>query len=357
MNDIGGNTMSSFKTRVENFWKGFSEEESIYRNLIDEKRFDEVRESVNALVDDLNLAFEIGGANNKYELVLTGEGNKTKCILANYCIKNVLTELLEKWNFHSTRPRMSEGFSIKMFDTVFASEDFIIYPKVDVKKEKVDIEIYSSKLAKLSNDDKYRLVFIYLDTMVGENYVESYLGGINILNSKKLLAKGINIGDVFQYIEDTIAANKWKKYNNPCEIFSGYQGQPNQESKNLRDDVFVGYTACFDVINHYYSDNEWFEQVEDCGFTYGFLYYNNDGIENDNLVVFRGEIEDKIMALIDGKGIAESIGGATGINNSYIDFIIFDEADFIENIKNVDVELEGLCYRRFSNSSSSVKIV
>ena len=348
--------MPSFKTRVESFWKEFCKEESIYRNLIDDKQFDEVRERVNILVNDLNLAFEIGGANSKYDLVLTGEGNKTKCILANYCIKNAPTKLLEKWNFHSTRPRMSEGFSIKMFDTVLASDDFIIYPKVDTQKEKIDIEIYSNKLGKLSKDDKYGVVFVYLDTMIGENYVESYLGEINILNSKKLLAKGINIGDVFQFIEDVITTNKWKKYNNPCEIFSGYQGQPNQESKNLRDDVFVGYTACFDVINHYYSDNEWFEQVEDCGFTYGFLYYNNDGIENDNLVVFRGEIEDKIMALIDGKGIAESIGGATGINNSYIDFVIFDKEEFIENIKGINVELEELCFRRFSNSSNSIVI-
>jgi len=342
--------MESFKNIVYSFWNTFSYKEAYFQKLIDDLNFLEFRKAINdALnIESDDITFEIGKKENgKYELIMTANGNKISNFMVNYCVKNAPQELKGKWNFYSTRPRMKEINKIKMFEMDFDIEDFIIYPKIYVQYQKIDIEIFSKKILNLSDDEKYNIIFVLLDKVIGENYTEIYIGEIKILNSKKKFLKNINLSDLFQYVENTIADNNWNRYNNPCEVFLGYQLKPKDKINNLRDDIIVGYTANFDLVNHYYSDDNSIKDLEKIGVMIGFLYYDNTDVKRENLVATRSRIEDEIFEMLDGKQVAEIIGGATGSKNSYIDLIIYDMDEFIGIIKDIKIELKELYYSNF----------
>ena len=76
----------------------------------------------------------------------------------------------------------------------------------------------------------------------------------------------------------------------------------------------------------------------------------------EDIINFRGEIEDKIVEETVSYGIANTIGGATGFHFSYIDFIIYDYAAFINIVKRIlsTYNFEEFGYSDFSIESKPI---
>lgn len=67
---------------------------------------------VKEFTDLLNIAFtdpffNIGMKDDKYELILTPEGNRETLLLLNYWRSLMPDNLLESWNVYTTKPAMS----------------------------------------------------------------------------------------------------------------------------------------------------------------------------------------------------------------------------------------------------------
>ena len=93
-----------FRERTEDWWETFAEMEGALRQMMDEDK-DHTRgaEIVAQMEDTLNLvfdeiSFEMGFNGEKYELILTPEGDRVKLFELVYFQKHVPKEVLEHWN-------------------------------------------------------------------------------------------------------------------------------------------------------------------------------------------------------------------------------------------------------------------
>lgn len=352
----------SFKNRVLKFWKSFSEEESQIREMMDNKV---EGETLLNFVDSIlqiafnNVYFEMGkDSGDKYELILTPEGDRTKLMQLHYWLQHAPEHLLNKWNFYSTKPAHGkDDASIEMFGVRLSTDDIIIYTDIDGEKNKVNLEIYCPKLAPLEEKKYYSIFIIFLDQFIGELYTMEYIGYIDFLEEPKE-KKQVKITGLKAIIDKAIYNNDWPKFENPCEIYSGYRMEPNEnEGWKLREDIFSGYTSCTPLLSDYYNgEGKRYNEAKNDGVIFGFVFFENVNVPRENIVNFRGDIEDKIVEQAATYGIAASLGGATGFHFSYIDFIIYDYDGFINIAKEVlagyDFEESG--YSDFTTEAEPV---
>jgi len=351
--------ITSYKQRVKSFWELFCTEEADFRSLIDEGNHTQAFARLRPMLDLISIgSFELNASktdDSKYELVMSGEGDLTTIFMISYCMAHTPEEISEKWIFHGTRPRLEGDFGIEMHGISLSAEDFLIYPALNKTNKKVDISIYCSKFKGLSEEKKQELMFIYLDSLIGETYTIAYIGKIDLLGSKKIFKKHITLANLYQYIEEIIKENGWEKINDPCEWGCVYE-QKSEDTEEVRNDIFIGYSNNMDIIRHFYTNKSWFKEILNTGVSFGFLYYDNTEISTERLAEYRGEFEERVVEALQTINVATLIGGGTGIKNSYIDFIIFDEAEFISLITGLNLTEEKFYYRNFIDGSEIIKI-
>lgn len=331
----------SFKLRVQKFWKAFSEEESQIREMMDNKA--DGQTLLNFVDSILQIAFtrvyfEMGINNDgKYELILTPEGDQPRLLQLYYWQQYAPAQLSEKWNFYSSKPAQpARSWTMNMHGIDIGAEDIIIYTEVDEQRHKINLEIYSPKLMALDENPRFSMLFIFIDQFIGELYTMEFIGYVDFTDHEQN-KESVKISSLKEYIEKTAADNQWTIIENPYEIFKGYQMNPTEnENWALREDVVSGYTSCSSILNAYYNnDSRIVDDLKEDGVTFGFVFINNVNIPREDIVNFRAEIEDKIMAQVQSSGIAYSLGGASGFHFSYLDFIIFDFEVFINITKKI----------------------
>jgi len=332
---------TTFRQRVTELWLKFEKEEANLRNLMESKANPQTL--VKTMNSILNIAFtnpyfQMGkNEEGKYELILTPEGDRARLFQLHYCVQMVPAKLKEKWNFYSSKPGDAKGHNrMEMYDVSLSGEDMKIYYEVDNERSKVNMQVYCPKLMELEENQRYNMFFIFLDQFIGELYTMEYIGYIDFVDTELDLPQ-IVAPEFKSLIETIVEENKWTTLDNPYELFMGYQLEPKEEDGwQLREDVYIGMTSCALVINKFLqADRSLYDEFEQDGVVFGFLFYENVNVPQERMVPQRSEIEDKIMAIAGPKGIAYSIGGATGFHFSYMDFIIYDYDAFIEIAKGI----------------------
>lgn len=341
----------TFKNRVTRFWEEFSKEESQIRKMMDDKvEGEELLKVVDSILHLAfnNICFEIGiSKDNKYELILTPEGNRVRLLQLHYWLRQAPKDLWKNWNFYSSKPALENpGLSISMFGIDLSAKEISLYTRPDNSRNKIDIDIYCPKLMKLGRDERYIMFFVFLDRFISEFYTIEYVGYVDFLN-KPPKEKPVTINNLKAHIDQCISENNWTRFDAPGQIYTGYKMEPsNNENLSLREDVFSGYSACIPILNAYYSEeNDIFDEYSRDGIIFGFLFFENESIPSDSIVSFRGNIEDRIVSETSQYGIADSLGGATGFQYSYIDFIIYDSDAFLpiarKILKEYDLKKTG----------------
>lgn len=356
------NMQDSFKCRVIKFWKSFSEEEYQIREMMDNKADGETL--INFVDSILQIAFnkiyfEMGiNKEGKYELILTPEGDRARLMQLHYWLQYAPEKLWEKWNFYSSKPAHGKsGAAMEMYGIKLGENDITIYPETDNNRNKINLDIFCPRLMALDESQRYSMFLIYMDQFIGELYTMEYIGYIDFVEFKPE-KEGISIIELKSVIEDTIEENAWPVFSNPSEIYSGYKMEPiENEEWTLREDIFSGYSSCTPILNEFYKgENPRFDEAKENGVIFGFLFFENTKISRDNVVTFRGEIEDKISTETAPYGIASSIGGATGFHFSYLDFIIYDFKAFIPIASKIlsNYHFEEIGYSDFISGTQPV---
>ncbi|WP_255491410.1 hypothetical protein [Dysgonomonas sp. ZJ279] len=346
----------SFKNRVTKFWKTFTEEESQIREMMDNKV--EGQTLLNFVDSILQISFhtvyfEMGiNKENKYELILTPEGNRAKLIPLYYWLQHAPAHLWEKWNFYASKPgKASPGSTISMYDINLTEDNIEIYAEVDQDRKKINLEVYAPVLMTLEENKRYSIFFIYLDQFIGEVFTMEIIGYIDFITEKSD-KHAVKISGLTSVIEEAMSDDEdWPKIDNPCELYSGYKMNPTENKEwKLREDIQVGYTSCSPILNDFYGGTEEaIKGFEEDGIVYGFIFFENTNVPQENIVQFRADIEDKIMSEIVNYSVANSTGGATGFHFSYIDFIIYDIDTFLKVSKEIlsHYKFEEVGFSRF----------
>lgn len=329
----------NFKNNVEQFWKAFANEESNIRALIENR--EESQKLVSKIETLLTICFHTPyfqlGYNSKiekFELILTPEGDRMKLPQLFYWYTRAPHHLFEHWRFHYVKPAalIDEEFSLKMYDTFLDEKEIKFYVTPDGERQKFDIQMYSKNLSGLEEDKRYNMLFIFLDNLIGELFTMQNIGYLDFLEEDKP-GKGEEVTShkLKEFMETTMEKENWQAVKNPLKVYTGYTMDPSDgEASTYRDDVFTGYSSLLPLINNYYDEkNDSVLEAKKDGVEYGFLFFDNTEIARDEVVNFRAEIEDRLKEEIESKDIAQLLGGATGFFNSYIDLVVFDWDNFL----------------------------
>lgn len=100
----------------------------------------------------------------------------------------------------------------------------------------------------------------------------------------------------------------------------------DRESKKI--DIIV-YIEGGDVS----PDDTFLSDCENVGLFYKTLFYSFDNLERDKIC-------DKIELATSSRSVAKWISSATGIDHSYIDFVVYDLDDFVDVVQNILAEYD-----------------
>jgi len=226
-------------------------------------------------------------------------------------------------------------------------KDITVYYHVNKERHKVDIEVYIEGGENLSQDVKFQILFIILDNSVSEMYTMLYLGDIDFVDHK-LDKEGVSM-DVFKSKMDEILTNEgWSTTPDPDELFSSFELTPNENAKaSVREDIYllVAKNAGVEVYMNYLgiekAENEaYFSNFEASGIFFKTVFYDLNDIPRDQILDIRDQILSDIESITISRGVAKWISSATGINHSYIDFIVCDVDSFMETIKEIFAKYE-----------------
>ena len=275
-----------------------------------------------------DVAFELGHNGEKYELILTPEGDRSRLFQLAYFRQHAPRELLKSWNIKVGRTR-SENFALRIYGQDVALEDVRVWPE-KTQNSSLNLKLYCEKLAPLMKENEgqvYNIIYILLDQALGELAAMRYVDRLEVLEVPAE-RESIPLNHLAGFVARQVDPEGWPRANDPelaGERYTAYEGKPSEEEDwPLRGDVYVGVTCCIPLLNGYFQNDDYYmDRLHQDGVVPGFFYYPLDGVDKKDILNLRDQLEQAIEARC-GEGIVTFTGGATGTVFGYLDFIAWD---------------------------------
>jgi len=333
-----------FRERTESAWKDFAEHEAQLRRMMDEDKdhtrgqelVDRVEGILNQAFDEIS--FEMGFNGEKYELILTPEGDKVKLFELVYFQKHATKEVLEHWNILVGRQpirniglRTEDGWDI-------SGEDVQIWLE-EQGENSFAISVYCEKLLPMLREAEGRVWWMLTtltDQILGEIPHMRYIDSFDVLEEPKAEPSML-----MSQLPDALKERGLELSTDPeayLESYLGYEMKPNEDPNAYwRLDVMVGSTCCVPLINGYLNaDNDFMDELQADGAAAGFFCYPLDTLReeegSEKIFDFRDKLEE-LFTTGDGPEILTLTGGATGLFCGYVDFIAWDIRAVLQKAK------------------------
>ena len=324
-----------FRERTESTWKDFARQEAQLRRMMDEDK-DHTRgqELVNRVEGILNqafdeISFEMGVGGEKYELILTPEGDKVKLFELVYFQKHAPKEVLEHWNILVGRQPL-QNIGLRTEDGWDISGDDVQIWLEEQGENSFAISAYCEKLLPMLREAEGRVWWMLTtltDQVLGEISHMWYIDDFNVLEEPKAEQSFL-----LSQLPDKLKEKGANLSTDPeayLNSYLGYKMEPNKDAEaDWRLDVMAGSTNCVPLINGYLdADNDFMDDLHADGAVAGFFCYPLDTLREeegtDKIFDFRDKLEE-VFTTGDGPEILTLTGGATGLFCGYVDFIAWD---------------------------------
>ena len=358
-----------FRARTESTWKDFARQEAQLRRMMDEDKdhtrgqelVDRVEGILNQAFDEIS--FEMGVGGEKYELILTPEGDKVKLFELVYFQKHAPKEVLEHWNILVGRQPL-QNIGLRTEDGWNISGDDVQIWLEQQGKNSFALSAYCEKLLPMLEEEEGRVWWMLTtltDQVLGEIPHMRYIGSFDVLEAPraepsipmsqlpdKLKEKGANLStDPEAYLNS----------------YLGYKMEPNKDpDADWRLDVMVGSTNCVPLINGYLdADNDFMDALHADGAVAGFFCYPLDTLREeegtDKIFDFRDKLEE-VFTTGDGPEILTLTGGATGLFCGYVDFIAWDIQTALQMAKKFfeDSDIPWASFHTFRREAGTVNL-
>ena len=324
-----------FRERTEDWWETFAEMESELRQMMDEDKdhtrgaelVSQMQETLNLVFDEIS--FEMGFNGEKYELILTPEGDKVKLFELVYFQKHAPKEVLEQWNILVGRQplqniglRTDDGWDI-------SGEDVQIWLE-EQGENSFAISAYCEKLLPMLREEEGRawwMLTTLTDQVLGEIPHMRYIDSFDVLEKPKAEPSFL-----LSQLPDKLREQGLELSTDPeayLESYLGYKMEPKQDpDADWRLDVMAGSTCCVPLINGYLNaDNDFMDDLHADGAVAGFFCYPLDTLREEEgtekIFDFRDKLEE-LFTTGNGPEVLTLTGGATGLYCGYVDFIAWD---------------------------------
>jgi len=324
----------TFKARVRQFWEWYSEVAPRFYQAIEDKKCPGLATEVSTKVDELlpGFAWVFGpGANdNGHSFTLSGEGVLHRQLLAKYWHSQAPS--LPGWTFYAARqPSSIKGQRIEIGGQSFDPIAFWLTPSVNREQEKVDVNVWHPLFGSMEERDRWTVLFLFLDEVLGEFGTEQWIGEIKLGDQQ--FANAIPLEELPLFLNKLEAETGWKK-SPPGEAGVVYQISERNQSF-LRGDIIVGSTTNSRLVNEYISSQgNLSDPLAGTGADYIFIAIDVKFFPDvKKLTEDRGIIEDALAAALRADG--RVLGGAFGNQNAYIDLMTFNGQNSIEIVRHV----------------------
>lgn len=325
----------NFRERTQQAWLAFEKIEAELRSIMDtdakQQRKDELIEKCSTALEIAfsEPAFELGFNGEKYELILSAEGNRPQLFPLVYFQQHAPAALLKHWNIWVGR-QPSTGFVLKLNQYEVAEEDVQVWAE-KTDDNGVSLTLYCEKLRSLAEeniDQVFWLLSALTDQVLGEVASIALIQHIDLPEEPKA-EPGASLSELPQILQEMGLTNNNDAASYLENSYLGYELDPVEDpDADWRLDVFAGVTRLPVLINDYMSvQSDTMDEYHRNGIVAGFIVYPTDGFTGEerakNMLDFRDALQEAIEQKA-GKDAVTFLGGASGIYCGYLDFIAWD---------------------------------
>ena len=325
----------NFRERAQEAWAVFTLIEAELRQIMDtdktHQRGEELIEKCgNALKTALrDTSFELGFNGEKYELILSPEGLRSRLFPLVYFQHQAPESVLEHWNIWVGR-QPCEGFELRAGDIQVRAEDVQMWVE-KTEDQQVSLVLYCEKLTPLLKEDTDRVwwaLSMLVDQTIGEVSAIALIAGLDIYAEPKnepamLLTK-------LPELVQSMGLSLWRDGSDYLEnSYFAYELEPvNDPQADWRLDTYIGACRLPVIINEYLTARtDMVDEYHRDGIVVGFLLYPLSDFTGEerskNILDFRGALQEAILDKA-GEEAVTFLGGATGLYHGYLDFIAWD---------------------------------
>ena len=358
-----------FRDRTENWWETFAEMEAELRQMMDDDK-DHTRgaELVAQMEETLNLAFdeisfEMGFNGEKYELILTPEGDKVKLFELVYFQKHAPKEVLEHWNILVGRQPL-QNIGLRTEDGWDISGDDVQIWLEEQGENSFALSAYCEKLLPMLREAEGRVWWMLTtltDQVLGEIPHMRYIDSFDVLEEPRA-----EPSILMSQLPDALKERGLELSTDPeayLESYLGYEMKPNEDpDADWRLDVMAGSTCCVPLINGYLNaDNDFMDDLHADGAVAGFFCYPLDTLREEGgsqkIFDFRDKLEE-VLTGGDGSEVLTLTGGATGLYCGYVDFIAWDIQEALNMAKEFfeGTDIPWAIFHTFRREAGSVSL-
>ena len=355
-----------FRIRVQEAWAAFENIEAELRALMDagsehgEELIERCSSVLHIAFDDVS--FELGKGGEKYELILTPEGERCKLFPLVYFARHAPASVREHWDIHVGRTA-SLGFALRTDDYTIEMTDVAVWFAPD--GDGIALTVYCEKLLPLLKEDENRawwMLSTIVDRALGEIASIRLIHDFEVLDApreeppilltdlpKALEEAGLSLdSDAEDYLEHSHLA---------------YKREPQDISDtSWRFDVCRGSTRLPAILSAYTeNDAALVDMYHADGIAAGFLAYPlTDALRADSEapLAFRDALMTAIERDTKELDAVTFLGGATGTDCGYLDFLAWDlravldaANDFLEQ-----TDLPWAVFHSFRRDANSVSL-
>ena len=358
-----------FRERTENWWETFAEMEAELRQMMDEDKdhtrgaelVAQMQETLNLVFDEIS--FEMGFNGEKYELILTPEGDKVKLFELVYFQKHAPKEVLEHWNILVGRQPL-QNIGLRTEDGWDISGDDVQIWLEEQGENSFAISAYCEKLLPMLREEEGRawwMLTTLTDQVLGEIPHMRYIDSFDVLEEPKAEPSFL-----LSQLPDKLREQGLELSTDPeayLESYLGYKMEPKQDpDADWRLDVMAGSTCCVPLINGYLNaDNDFMDDLHADGAVAGFFCYPLDTLREEEgsqkIFDFRDKLEE-VLTGGDGSEVLTLTGGATGLYCGYVDFIAWDIQEALNMAKEFfeGTDIPWAIFHTFRREAGSVPL-
>ena len=358
-----------FQKRTENWWETFAEMEAELRQMMDNDKdhtrgaelVAQMEETLNLVFDEIS--FEMGFNGEKYELILTPEGDKVKLFELVYFQKHAPKEVLEHWNILVGRQPL-QNIGLRTEDGWDISGDDVQIWLEEQGENSFAISAYCEKLLPMLREEEGRawwMLTTLTDQVLGEIPHMRYIGSFDVLEEPKAEPSFLlsQLPDMLKEKGATLSTDP----NTYLESYLGYEMKANEDPEaDWRLDVMAGSTNCVPLINGYLNvDNDFMDNLHADGAVAGFFCYPLDTLREEEgtekIFDFRDKLEE-VFTTGDGPEVLTLTGGATGLYCGYVDFIAWDIRAALDKAKTFfeDSDIPWASFHTFRREAATVNL-
>lgn len=356
-----------FRERTEDWWETFAEMEAELRQMMDEDKdhtrgaelVAQMQETLNLVFDEIS--FEMGFNGEKYELILTPEGDKVKLFELIYFQKHASKKVLEHWNILVGRQPL-QNIGLRTEDGWNISGDDVQIWLEEQGENSFALSAYC-ELPMLQEEEGrvWWMLTTLTDQVLGEISHMWYIDDFNVLEEPNAEQSFLlsQLPDMLKEKGANLSTDPEAYLNS----YLGYKMEPNKDPEaDWRLDVMVGSTNCVPLINGYLNaDNDFMDALHADGAIAGFFCYPLDTLREeegtDKIFDFRDKLEE-VFTTGDGPEVLTLTGGATGLFCGYVDFIAWDIQAALQMAKEFfeDSEIPWASFHTFRREAGTVNL-